>query len=65
MKLKDIRLKKGYSRAKLSFYSGVAPKTIYNIECGITPWEQVKLETYILLARTLQVKVVDIVPEIK
>ena len=65
MRLKEIRLKKGYSREHLSLISGIAPETIYKIESGKTPWEQVKLETYILLARALNVKVVDLIPEIK
>ena len=65
MKLKEIRIKKGYSRNHLSRISGIAQETIYKLESGKTPYTQAKLETFIFLARALKVKVVDIVPEIK
>lgn len=65
MKLKEIRESKGYSRAELSFYSGIAPETIYKLESGKTPYYQAQLGTYICLAKALHVKVIDIVPEIK
>ena len=65
MKLKEIRTKKGYSRNHLSRISGVAQETIYKLESGKTPYTQAKLETFVLLAKALKVKVVDLIPEIK
>ena len=62
LRLETIRKAKKMSRAELSFYSGVAPETIYKLESGKTNWKKAPLETYLLLAKALKVKVIDILP---
>lgn len=63
MKLKEIRIKKGYSRRELSLLSGVSQKEIYKIEKGLIPPQAIRLGTYILLSKALKTKVVDLIKD--
>lgn len=63
MKIELIRKQKGYSRRELSLLSGVSQKEIYKIEKGLIPPQAIKLGTYILLAKALKTKVVDLIKD--
>ena len=62
VRLQAIRKAKKMSRAELSYYSGVSQEAIYKLESGKTDFKKVQLETYLLLARALKVKVIAILP---
>lgn len=64
-KLKEIRIKKGYSRHELAKLSKVNENTINALENGYNEPKQAKLDTLIKLASALKCKVRDFYPEEK
>lgn len=61
-KLEKIRKELKISRRELGDISGVSPKTIEALECGFTDIYNTKLLTLVELAKALNVKVIDLVP---
>lgn len=59
-KLQKMRLKRGYSQTELSEASGVALKTIQQIEQGARPIEKSTAYTVLSLCITLHCKIEDI-----
>ena len=59
--LKRIRKENKYTREDLELLSGVNRCTIQHLEEGMTNAENVKLSTLIKLAKTLRVKVWELV----
>lgn len=64
-KLKEIRLKRGYSRRELAELSKVSEDTINALEMGYNDTLNAKLSTLVALAKVLKCKVRDFYPEIK
>jgi transcriptional regulator with XRE-family HTH domain len=63
--LKEIRLKRGYSRHKLAMLSKINEMTINALETGVNAPLQAKLGTLIALAKALRCKVRDFYPNEK
>lgn len=63
--LKDIRLKKGFTRVKLSKVSNVPLNTIRALETGANNPNKAKLQTLVDLAKALKCRVKDFYPDIK
>lgn len=63
--LKDIRLKKGFTRVKLSKASNVPLNTIRALETGVNNPNKAKLQTLVDLAKALKCRVKDFYPDIK
>lgn len=63
--LKDIRLKKGFTRVKLSKASNVPLNTIRALETGANNPNKAKLQTLVDLAKALKCRVKDFYPDIK
>lgn len=57
MRIKDLRIAKGYDQLDLAFYSMISVKTIYTIEAGC---DNLTLKTLVNLADALEVKIVDL-----
>lgn len=63
--LKDIRIKKGFTRVKLAEVSKIPIETIKALETGKNEPLNAKLSTLVALARALKCKVKDFYPEQK
>lgn len=54
MRLKDLRIARGYTRTELSKRSGIRYQKIRDIEAGIIRPENITLKTAIKLAKALE-----------
>lgn len=63
--LKEIRLKRGYTRVQLANLSGIPLTTIKALELGLNEPKNAKLSTLVVLAKTLKCKVRHFYPDTK
>lgn len=64
-RLKELRIKNGYSRRELAEVSKISEDTINALEMGYNEPLNAKLSTLVALAKVLKCKVRDFYPEIK
>mgnify|MGYP001165612412 CR=1 FL=1 len=63
--LKEVRLKKGFTRVKLAEVSKVPLNTIRALESGANNPNKAKLQTLVDLAKALKCRVRDFYPDTK
>ena len=63
--LKEVRLKKGFTRVKLAEVSKVSLNTIRALESGTNNPNKAKLQTLVDLAKALKCRVRDFYPDTK